>query len=82
MENDKSLLLSMQTQIDTLNKDNIRYISLINDLYQQISNLKENILYKDKQIENLNNKVNDFITKDINKITQDKTFFEKFFKWN
>jgi uncharacterized lipoprotein YehR (DUF1307 family) len=90
MEND-ILLLSMQTQIDLLKQDNLQYISLINDLYQQISNLKDDIQYKNKQIEKLNIKINEFMTKDINKINnminltdskQEKTLFQKIFTWS
>lgn len=90
MENDISLL-SMQSQIDLLKQDNLQYISLINDLHQQISNLKEDIQYKNKQIEKLNIKIDEFMVKDINRINnminltdtkQDKTLFQKIFTWS
>ncbi len=90
MENDISLL-TMQSQIDLLKQDNLQYISLINDLHQQISNLKDDIQYKNKQIEKLNIKIDEYIEKDINRINnminltdlkQEKTLIEKIFFWN
>ena len=87
-------MANMQTSIDILKQDNLGYISLINDLKQDISNLKDNIDYKNKQIDKLNIKLEEYMKKDINRIndminntpnenlTQDNnSIFTRIFRW-
>jgi hypothetical protein len=94
MDNTTSIIANMQTSIDILKKDNLGYISLINDLKQDISNLKDNIDYKNKQIDKLNIKLEEYMKKDINRIndminntpnenlTQDNnSIFTRIFRW-
>lgn len=94
MDNNTSIIANMQTSIDILKQDNLGYISLINDLNRNISNLKDDIDYKNKQIDKLNIKLEEYMKKDINRIndminntpnenlTQDNnSIFTRIFRW-
>ena len=86
IDNIQSLIVSMQSQIDIMKQNNLSYISLINDLKQEISNLKENIQYKDTEIEKLNIQINENkktdVTRMITTSDQEKSLFQKIFSWN
>jgi hypothetical protein len=78
----------MQTSIDILKQDNLGYISLINDLEVEISNLKDDIDYKNKQIDKLNIKLEEYMKNDMinntptENLTQDNnSIFTRIFYW-
>lgn len=88
MDNNTSIMANMQTSIDILKQDNLGYISLINDLKQEISNLKDNIDYKNKQIDRLNIKLEEYMKKDMinntpnENLTQyNNSIFTRIFRW-
>jgi hypothetical protein len=88
MDNNTSIIANMQTSIDILKQDNLGYISLINDLNRNISNLKDDIDYKNKQIDKLNIKLEEYMKNDMinNKsnenLTQDNnSIFTRLFYW-
>ena len=94
MDKDTSIMANMQTSIDILKQDNLSYISLINDLKQEIANLKDDIEYKNKQIEKLNTRLDEYMKKDINRINDminntpnenskqdNNSIFTRIFRW-
>ena len=94
MDKDTSIMANMQTSIDILKQDNLSYISLINDLKQEISNLKDDIEYRNKQIEKLNTRLDEYMKKDINRINDminnapnenlkqdNNSIFTRIFRW-
>ena len=88
MDNNISIIANMQTSIDILKQDNLGYISLINDLKQEISNLKDNIDYKNKQIDKLNIKLEEYMKNDMinntpneNSIQDNNSIFTRLFYW-
>lgn len=94
MDKDTSIIANMQTSIDILKQDNLSYISLINDLKQEIANLKDDIEYKNKQIEKLNTRLDEYMKKDINRINDminntpnenskqdNNSIFTRIFRW-
>jgi chromosome segregation ATPase len=76
---------NLQIQIDILKTENLAYLSLINDLKQDISNLNMNIDCKNKEINEMNIKLEELNIKlnelNIN-INTNKSLFTKLFTWN
>jgi uncharacterized coiled-coil DUF342 family protein len=51
---ENKIICNLQYQLDALKKDNLNYISTISDLENSVSNLKNEIIQKNKEIEKLN----------------------------
>jgi hypothetical protein len=64
MDQLEEILVSLQNQLSLTKKDNLYYLTTINEQTQEINNLKDKIVFLEKEIEK--NKLNESINKPIN----------------
>ena len=54
---ENQIICNLQYQLDILQKDNLNYLNTISDLENNIDNLKNEIIQKNKEIDKLNDSI-------------------------